>query len=268
MIYSLFNGDVNMNDFAMSVLTAPLGKTYLFSVGQAGFIIKSKSGQLLGIDLYLSDCVERIEGHAGYKRMLPKLLAPNDLEFDVLIATHAHKDHFDDDSIPELLANRRTQLFASMGCEKEVKRLGMYEANISYVKPGEIYEHGDFTIDFVNCDHGDGAPDAVGVVVMVDGKRVYEAGDTCFRLDRVEEYRKKGAFDVMIAPINGMYGNLDAGACAKLADALKPRLTIPCHYGMFASHMGAPGEFFHIMTEAYPQNKFLIMAQGEKLVIE
>ena len=43
-----------MNDFAIRVLTAPLGKTHLFSVGQAGFIIKSKSGQLLAIDLYLS----------------------------------------------------------------------------------------------------------------------------------------------------------------------------------------------------------------------
>ena len=46
-----------MKDFAIKVLTANLGKTYLFSTGQAGFIIKSKSGQLLGIDLYLSDCV-------------------------------------------------------------------------------------------------------------------------------------------------------------------------------------------------------------------
>jgi hypothetical protein len=37
---------------------------------------------------------------------------------------------------------------------------------------------------------------------------------------------------------------------------------------MFASHMGLPGEFFNIMTEKYPDNKFLIMTQGEKLVIE
>ena len=60
-----------MNNFAIKIRTAPLGKTYLFSVGQAGYIMKSKSGQLLGVDLYLSDCVERIEGHMGYKRMLP-----------------------------------------------------------------------------------------------------------------------------------------------------------------------------------------------------
>lgn len=253
-----------MNDFAIRVMTAPLGKTYIFSVGQAGYIIKSKSGQILGIDMYLSDCVERIEGHMGYKRMLPKILSPEELEFDVVIATHPHKDHFDDDIMPELLANRRTWLFASIGCEKEVNRLGMNKDNITYVKPGDVYLHGDFTIDFVNCDHGTGAPDAVGVVVTVDGKKIYEAGDTCLRLDRVDEYKAKGPFDVMIAPINGMYGNLNAEDCAKLADALKPKITIPCHYGMFASHMGSPGEFYKIMTGKYPENKFLIMTQGEK----
>lgn len=257
-----------MNDFALKVLTAPLGKTYIFFVGQAGFIIKSRNGQLLAIDLYLSDCVERLEGHMGYKRMMPKILAPDELEFEVVIVTHFHKDHFDDDSIPELMANRRTRLMAAMDCKVEVKRLGIYEHNVSYVRPGETYTSGSFTFDFVNCDHKLGAPDAVGVVVGVDGKKIYVAGDTCLRLDWVDEYVAKGPFDVMIAPINGTYGNLDAADCARLADALHPQLTIPCHYGMFASHMGSPGEFYNIMTQHYPDRKFLIMTQGEGFVIE
>jgi L-ascorbate 6-phosphate lactonase len=204
----------------------------------------------------------------GFKRMLPKILHADELEFDVVIATHPHKDHFDDDSMPELMANQRTRLFASVDCKKEVNRLGLYEENVTYVTPGETYTHGDFSVDFVNCDHGAGAPDAVGVVVTVDGKKIYETGDTCLRLDRVDEYKKAGTFDILIAPINGMYGNLNAEECARLTDALQPRLTIPCHYGMFASHMGSPGDFFNIMTEKYPDNKFLIMTQGEKLVIE
>ena len=114
-------------DFALKVLTAPLGKTHLFFVGQAGFIIKSASGQLLGIDLYLSECVERIEGHIGFKRLLPKLLEPFDLQFDCLIATHPHYDHFDMDAIPQMMSNHITQLFASVECEKEVKRLKMLD---------------------------------------------------------------------------------------------------------------------------------------------
>lgn len=254
-------------DFATKVLTAPLGKTYLFSTGQAGYILKSKSGQLLGIDLYLSDSVEQIEGHMGYKRMLPKILGAYDMEFDVVIATHPHRDHFDPDIIPELMANGRTKLFASVECEKDVKRLEIPNTGITYVKPGDSCTAGDFKLDFINCDHGTGAPDAVGVIITVDGKRVMEAGDTCLRLDRKEEYLSKGKLDVMIAPINGAYGNMNEQECAELSGALKPGITIPCHYGMFASHGGNPGRFFDIMREQYPDNKFLIMTQGEMLAL-
>lgn len=253
-----------MNDFAIRVLTAQAGKTHLFSVGQAGYIIKSGSGQLLGIDMYLSECVERVEGHMGFKRLLPKILSPLDLEFDVVITTHPHKDHFDIDAIPEVMSNKRTQLLASVDCSELIRELEMTEENVTYVKPGDSRTIGDFKIDLTNCDHGTGAPDAVGVIVTVDGKRIVEVGDTCLRLDRVSEYQSQGQVDVLISPINGAYGNLNEIECAKLSDAVKPALIIPCHYGMFASHGGDPGKFYQIMTEQYPEQKFLLMAQGER----
>ena len=55
--------------------------------------------------------------------------------------------------------------------------------------------------------------------------------------------------------------------CAAFADALNSKLTIPCHYGMFASHGGNVGKFYDIMTQQYPDNAFCIMAQGERLTI-
>ena len=59
-----------MLNFAERILTARNGATHIFSVGQAGYIIKSASGKMLAIDLYLSDCVERAEGNIGFKRGL------------------------------------------------------------------------------------------------------------------------------------------------------------------------------------------------------
>ena len=256
-----------MKDFSTKVLLSNQGKTQIFSTGQAGFIIKSKSGQLLGIDLYLTDCVERIEGHVGYHRLLPKILAPTDLEFDVLIATHPHKDHFDDDAIPQLMANGSTRLFASVDCENDVKRLNMSNKNITYVEPGTRCEVGDFTIDFINCDHGTGAPDAVGVIITVDEIRILSVGDSSLRLDRKDEYLKNGSIDVMIAPINGAYGNLNELECVALVDVLKPKLTIPCHYGMFASQGGDPGKFYNAMKADHPNLDFKLMCQGEGIVI-
>lgn len=138
-----------------------------------------------------------------------------------------------------------------------------HNPQINYVKPLESYEMGDFHIDFVNCDHGMGAPDAVGVVITVDGKRIYETGDTCLRLDRIGEVSQP--LDILIAPINGTYGNLNESECAALSEALNPKLTIPCHYGMFALHHGDIGKFYDVMNEkALP---FLIMQQGEQYTL-
>ena len=256
-----------MNDFALKILTAPLGKTHLFFAGQAGFIIKSACGKLLAIDLYLSECVERVEGHMGFKRLLPCILNPNELQFDYVIATHPHMDHFDMDSIPIFMSCKKTKLFVSLNCRQYIENAYIDESRVAYITPGDVKITEDFGISFVSCDHGSGAPDAVGVVVAVDGKKIYEAGDTCLRLDRIDEYKEKGPFDVLIAPINGAYGNLNEEECAVLSAKLNPRLTIPCHYGMFASHGGNPGIFLEKMKEICPYNAPYLMAAGEGIIL-
>lgn len=252
-----------MNNFAISVLTAALGKTWLFSAGQAGFIIKSSTGQLLAWDLYLSECGERIEGNDGFKRLLPQILLPQEIEFDYIVASHPHFDHFDMDSMPILMSARKTKLFASVNCRIEAERLGMRHDRTVYVEPGETCRAGDFLIHFVNCDHGAGAPDAVAAVIEVDGFRLFFVGDSCLRLDRQKEFLSFGEIDVMIAPINGAYGNLNEHDCALMSKALCPKLTVPCHYGMFASHGGNPGLFRQSMAEECPDNRYLLMCMGE-----
>lgn len=251
-----------MLDFATKVLIAK--GTNIFSVGQAGFIIKSTSGQLLAIDMYLSNCVERLESNKGFKRLLPQILNATDLTFDVLVCTHPHWDHFDVDVVPEMVS-KGSKLLASVDCEKLVRQTQMeyYDEQITYVKPRDHLIIGDFDITFVNCDHGEGASDAVGVVVKVDGKTIYEVGDSCLRLDRVEEIPT--SLDILIAPINGMYGNMDGKDVAKLAEVLTPSITIPCHYGMFASHGGDLKAFYDIMTKK--SLPFLLMQQGEQYTL-
>lgn len=256
-----------MSRFSDIVNSSQLGKTYLFFAGQAGFIVKSKKGQLLGYDLCLSDCVERLEGHIGFKRLLPIPFFPKELDFDCIVASHPHYDHFDIDAIPWLLSNNKTKLFASIECEKEVRSLRLANKNIVYVSPNTEFVASDFKLTFIDCDHGKGAPDAVGLILTVDDKTIYFAGDTCFREDIALSIAKQH-IDILIAPINGAFGNLNELECAKLADIIKPSLTIPCHYGLFASHGGNPGIFYKTMTEKYPNNPFKLMAFEEKLILE
>lgn len=240
-----------------------LGHTMLYWLGQAGFIIQSRSGHLLGIDLYLSECVEPVEGHVGYHRLMPQIVDPTELQLDVVIATHFHRDHFDIDAMPQLMANGRTRLFCAYDCQEDVERLKIDKQRVQFVKPGERYVFTDFQIDFIHSDHGAGAPLEAAPIVSVDGKNILEVGDTSLHLDWKDEYLKAGSLDVLIAPINGAYGNLNEQENVSLTKALQPKLTVPCHFGMFASHGGHPGLWKELLEEQLPEQQYKFFTMGE-----
>ena len=246
--------------FAESVRAAEAGKTHLFSLGQAGFLIKSAGGQLLAIDPYLSDCVEKAEGGMGFKRLMPRLLSPEELTLTALICTHFHMDHYDPDAVPGLMKNGVTRLFAARDCRELALEQGLDMGRAAFVRPGDACACGDFDLRFIDCDHGEGAPLAVGAVIRVDGRVICEVGDTRLRLDRAGDIPK--GTDVLIAPINGAYGNMNEADCVALALRAQPRLTVPCHYGMFALHGGSPGRFLTLAQDA--GLPCLLMTMGER----
>ena len=124
---------------------------------------------------------------------------------------------------------------------------------------------GDFEIRFIRSDHGEGAPLEVGVIVTVDGKNILEVGDTSLHLDWKEEYLSAGQLDVLIAPINGAYGNLNEQEQVDLTKLLQPKLTVPCHFGMFASHGGNPGLWRELILQQIPTQKYKILTMGESI---
>lgn len=243
------------------------GRTELFWLGQAGFVIKSATGKLLGIDLYLSECVEPIEGHVGYHRLMPQIVEPEELQLDVIIATHFHRDHFDIDAMPQLMANGKTQLYCAYDCKDDVERLCLDKSRTTFVKPGDKAECAGFKIDFINSDHGVGAPLEVAPIVVVDSKTILETGDTSLHIDWKDEYLKEGPLDVLIAPINGAYGNLNEQDNVTLTKILQPQLTVPCHFGMFASHGGNPGLWKELVEQQLPAQHYKLFTMGEGIEI-
>ena len=256
-----------MKSVKESIHNASLGKTWLYWLGQAGFVIKSVSGKLLGIDLYLSECVEPVEGHVGYHRLMPLIIDPAELRLNVVIATHFHRDHFDIDAMPQLMANGKTQLFCAYDCKEDVERLCIDPNRTTFVKPGDSVDCAGFHIDFIHSDHGAGAPLEAAPIVTVDGKHILEVGDTSLHLDWKDDYLKTGDLDVLIAPINGAYGNLTEQENVTLTKALKPKLTVPCHFGMFASHGGHPGLWKDLIEQQLPEQQFKIFTMGEGIEI-
>ena len=194
-----------MNNFIQKI-SKTKNKSSLFYLNQAGFVVKTKSGTTLGLDLYLSDCVERFD---GFKRLAPKVVTPEELLLDYIVASHWHLDHFDIDAIPDMMSNGKTRLVCSEDCKDHVKNLHLDTNRVTYVKTGDTIQCGDILLRAVHCDHGIGAPLAVGFVFEFDGFKVYSTGDTYLRLDKEAEINSFGPFDAMIAPINGAYGNLN-----------------------------------------------------------
>ncbi len=231
--------------------------------GQAGFILQTEKGFRIGIDLYLSDCCNR---YFGLKRLMPYVFNPEEMELDLLIATHAHYDHFDPDSIPLMMKNGKTKLICAPDCKVETEMLNLDQSRITYLKVGDVFENADVKITAMPCDHGEEAPEAIGLFIEADGRRIYIAGDTCFREDTFSREELSGA-DVLIMPINGAFGNLNETEGAKAAGIIKAKLTIPCHYWNFAEHFGSPHLFMQQMDENYPDLKYNLMRVGETIEI-
>ncbi len=228
-------------------------------IGQAGFIIELKNGYRVGIDLYLSDCCNRLY---GLKRLIPFVFDPSDLDLDLLIATHEHEDHFDLDSVPVIMQTQKTKLLCTPDCKKYEVQFNLDSSRITYFKEGDVYKNEHIKITAIPCDHGDDAPEAVGLLIEADDKRIYIAGDTCFREDYLTNPTLSGV-DVFIMPINGAYGNLNEYEGAKAAGIIKASLTIPCHFWNFAEHFGNPHLFMNEMNEKYPDLKYNLMRIGE-----
>lgn len=231
--------------------------------GQAGFILQTEDTYKVGIDLYLSDCCNR---YFGLKRLLPYIFDPMELELDLLIATHAHYDHFDPDSIPLMMASGRTKLLCACDCKEEAEKLHLDESRITYLKEGDVFENTHVKITAMPCDHGEEAPQAIGLLIEAGGKRIYIAGDTCYREDYFTQEALAGA-DVFIMPINGAFGNLNEREGAKAAGIIKAKRTIPCHFWNFAEHFGNPHLFMEEMDKKYPELKYGLMRPGETVEV-
>ena len=249
-----------MESFALKMMATPVkeGEVGVFFLGQAGFVLKTASGELIAIDPYLSDCCER---YFGFKRLMPHILGADEVIFDYVVASHAHFDHFDPDSVPMLLGNGKTKFVGAKDTAAECERLGIKD-NLTFLSVGDQVRMGEATLTAVRCDHGADTPHALGLLFEIAGKRIYMMGDTAYRPEWLDDESLKNV-DLLILPINGAFGNLNSAEAAKVVKALAPKLAVPCHYWNFAQHFGSPYEFMTEMENNCPDIPYVLMRQGE-----
>ncbi len=130
---------------------------------------------------------------------------------------------------------------------------------------GEGVHRRGVSIQATYADHGDLAPQAIGIMLSIEGVTVYFTGDTALTTERILA-SLDWPVDVMIAPVNGAYGNLDGREACELAKMVKPRVLIASHFWMFVEHGAGPGPFLEAAAGLPTGMQGVVMAPGEEML--
>ena len=145
---------------------------------------------------------------------------------DYIFITHSHWDHFDLDSINNLV-NEKTII---IGPSNVIEKLNSNYKTLE-VKPENIYNLNNIsfmTVPAYNIDKEYHPKDAgyVGYIVTLNNVTYYIAGDT----DVLDELKVIKA-DVIFLPVGGTY-TMTREEAVELANTIKPKYAIPIHYGL------------------------------------
>ncbi len=161
---------------------------------------------------------------------------------DFIILTHAHGDHLGDTfkiakkTSPLIIAvNELADYVASNGFKAHNMHIGgAHEFDFGRVK-FTIAHHGSITPD------GKYAGEPAGVLVTINGKTIYHAGDTGLFYD-MKLIGEMNDIDYFLVPIgdNFTMGIEDA---VKATEFVNPKTVIPMHYNTFSVINADPNEF-------------------------
>jgi L-ascorbate 6-phosphate lactonase len=244
----------------------PARSVRLWWLGQAGFAFKIHAGQVVYLDPYLSDAVERLH---GFKRLSLSPIAPEEARADLVVISHEHTDHLDPDTLPHLRRNNPACRFAApAGCRDGLKQAGIGARNWSKLAPGRKHDLGGVSVHAVPADHGDFSASATSLLLDFDGVHVLYTGDTSWRPELIKPLVRLGV-DVLLPCINGAFGNMTHLDAARLVAQAAPRIAIPCHFWTFAEQgAGDPAGFIHACHEWAPNVNAMLLRPGEGLTVK
>jgi len=152
---------------------------------------------------------------------------------DLILITHTHFDHFSPEDIARVRTPHTVFVLPATAMGTFIKA-GFTSETAAFLVPNE---HATplpgveiETVPAYNIAKRFHPEDEawMGYVVVIDGVRVYVAGDT----DDLPENREI-ACDVALVPVGGTY-TMDAREAAAFVNALRPAIAIPEHYGTVA----------------------------------
>jgi len=169
-------------------------------------------------------------GHAGFKINGEKTVYIDPFKIketepaDIIIATHEHFDHLSPEDIKKIQTGK-TIIVVPPDCHSKVS------GNVKAISPGQTLNVDGIKIEAVpaynaNKDFHPKSKSWIGVIVTINGKRIYHSGDT----DNIPEMSALKDIDVAMLPVSGTYV-MTAEEAADAANKIMPKIAVPMHYG-------------------------------------
>jgi L-ascorbate metabolism protein UlaG (beta-lactamase superfamily) len=244
-------------------------------LGQHGFIVKLGRA-ICYLDPYLSP-------HPA--RQVPPLLAPGQVTNATLVlGSHDHDDHIDRQAWPLIARAAPGAKFVvpELLRERIVHDLALPAERVLGLDEGIFVEEAGITVtaipaahEFLDEDPATGRHPYLGYILAGNGFRLYHAGDTCI-YEGMQAWLRGGPLNLAMLPINGRdarrlaagcIGNMTYQEAADLAGTVRPGLTIPAHFEMFAENSEDPQLFVDYMHVKYPHLRTHIPRHGARLLV-
>jgi L-ascorbate metabolism protein UlaG (beta-lactamase superfamily) len=187
-------------------------------------------------------------------------VAAGDVQADFIILTHAHFDHYGD--TVSIAKRTGATLISNLEIVNYCQKQGVEKAHPLHIGGGNVFPFGRLKLTVAH--HGSSFPDGTyggspaGVVLEIEGKRLYNAGDTALFSDMA--LIGQARLDLALVPIgdNFTMGPEDACAAAKL---LRARTVSPQHYNTWPLIAQDP-QAFKRLVEGSTESKVVVLAPG------
>jgi len=256
-------------------------------VGHATVLLRV-SGRSVLTDPQFSERASPVS-FAGPRRVVPPVPALSELpHIDVVVISHNHYDHLDEDSVRRLAEQPggSPRFYVPLGLEEWFARRGIH--NVVEMDWWESASFAGLTIDFVPVQHWskrtltDTNQSLWGAwVIRHPELSFFFAGDSGYSKDFADIGAKFGGFDVAAIPI-GAYAprwfmqimHLDPAEAIRVHRDVKARRSIAIHWGTFAnltdeSLYEPPLKLAEERQKAgLSERDFVVLRHGETLAIE
>ena len=216
--------------------------TYL---GQAGFLFEYKETKIM-IDPYLSNSVAKFEPRNERRFPVDERffsIVPN-----VLLFTHNHGDHYDEETVKRFVTEEsRITVLSPYSVWHDVRKFGGNNNFILFDKGTSVTVDG-VVFTAVKAVHSD--KDAIGVVMEIEGEKYYITGDTLYS-EEVFSSLPQGRYKALFLPINGIGNNMNVADAKRFLERIQADFVVPMHIGLFDD---LSGELLQVKNRVIAEN--------------